>query len=359
MKGDERSDFGLRFQPQDPDEENRTLPSANLVKVLEGLQRTIHLVAMMKESHIIRERVQISHDIQERFQLYCQPAVEGSYLLPVFVAGPNRDDCDQAEAPQIAGLTHRVMEFINTGNEGELRRIIPDPAFLSRIIDSLLKVFADKTGKYTLSILDSTGRTIAQSESMRREISRLNETGIFPKTREAPYPYAITGYLGKMNFLKKEFTLKTLGCGKLIHGQYPEEFQSKLAKIGNQIIRVEGGIDVDKNGIPSKIAYMNNFFHENTAEYVELNEVLPDGLRLANADCQMLKIYPSENGRLYHARHDEIEISLEAATHADLLELVQDFLEVQWRDIGMGEDSRLSVGAQRLKKKLHNHFMEA
>lgn len=355
-QGDERTDFVLRFHPRDPVEEARTLPTTNIVQVLDGMQRTIHLVAMMKEGHIIRERVHISHDIRKRYQLHCRHSIEGSNLLSVFVAGPERGNSYPDEAPQIARLTHQAMKFINTGNEGELRRIIPDSQFLSRILNSLLAVFEDRTGKCALSISDPAGATIARSDSMRKGISRIGEVIDISETRELTTQPTITGLLGKIDFTKRKLSLKILRSEKLISGYYPKKFEKTLLENTKNFIRIEGIIEVDNIGIPSKISHIENI-HPVGAEYVDMVEVVPDGLSLTNNDSRGIRIYPSECGEVYHARHEEIGIALATLDLSEILDLIKAFLTVQWREIGMREDSKLSVGGRRKKSMLREIFM--
>lgn len=62
------------------------LPALTLVKALEGLQRTIHLVAIMKEGRQIRKRARVTRDIEDRFQLHCEGAAEGRFYQQTFIA---------------------------------------------------------------------------------------------------------------------------------------------------------------------------------------------------------------------------------------------------------------------------------
>ena len=78
--------FGLRFQPRHAESISHVLPAQNLICALEGLQRTIHLVAMMTTGREVRTRARVTRDIEDRFQLQCGVPEAGSYYQPTFIA---------------------------------------------------------------------------------------------------------------------------------------------------------------------------------------------------------------------------------------------------------------------------------
>ena len=81
------------------------LPAFNLVQALDGLQRTIHLVAMMKEGREVWKRARVTRDIEERFELNCEVAAPGSFYQPTFIAEKDQSLFSPDDVREVSEIT--------------------------------------------------------------------------------------------------------------------------------------------------------------------------------------------------------------------------------------------------------------
>ena len=72
----------LQFRFSRSGEDAPAVPASVLIQTLEGAQRAIWLIALIKEQKDIKSRARIPTEIERRYQLKFEVPQHGSYLLP-------------------------------------------------------------------------------------------------------------------------------------------------------------------------------------------------------------------------------------------------------------------------------------
>jgi len=344
--------FGLHFHFRgDQEARPHILPARNLIQALEGLQRTVHLVAMMREGREIRSRARITHEIEEHFQLHCAVPQPGSYYQSTFVADPNPGlPADQA-LKAVASDTRKLIRAISRKDEAAFKGVVVDSAYRGPILSSLEKAFKEQRGLYRLDIEDSSGAVIANSSTAFEAIEDLKKSRIPENTYSI-----ITGYFNKVDFKERKISIQ-LHTGLSINCIYDEEVEPALLENARDLIQVVGMVEVDENGNPKRVTDVQEVHAVDTSE-IDILEILPDYLKSLSQNSMQAKVYLSEDNQTYFAKIEELEIETAAYTRSDLMDGLRAELDFLWKHIVKESDMALADDAIAVKINLQRYFKE-
>ena len=344
--------FGLRFQPRHAERDTHVLPAQNLVQALEGLQRTIHLVAMMKGGREIRARARVTRDIEERFQLHCQAAEIGSFYQRTFVAERGTSLFGREEVKEVAEVTRRLLRAVAQSDEPDFKAAIADSAYRAPILASLEKTFLGQGGHYRLAIEDQAGTTIVDSVSATESLERFRQARLSHGVHSI-----VTGYFTKVDFKERKLSLLLPSTNRLIACIYEEEIEAALLENARDLIQVVGTIELDEDGRPLRIIDVQEV-HPVSVDDIDIVELLPEYLKSNASNSIRAKVDLSEDMQTYFAKLDELGIDQAAYTRSDLIDALAAEIEFLWKNIALEDDAKLTPKARALKADLHRHFRE-
>lgn len=344
--------FGLHFEPRHDGKGAHVLPAQNLVQALEGLQRTIHLVAMMKEGREVKTRARVTRDIEERFQLHCEVPEHGSYYQPTFIAERDQSLFSPDEAREVAQITRDLLGSIATGDEQNFKRTVVDSAFRAPIIASLGKIFGGQGGHYRLSVEDKAGNVIVDSVSATDALEQLRQARLSPGTHSI-----VTGYFNKVDFKERKLSLLIPSIGRLVSCLYEEDIEPALLENARDLIQVVGTIELDEDGNPQRITDVQEVHPVNTDD-IDLIELLPDYLKANELNNLRITVEMSEDKQTYFAKLDELGIDHAAYTRSDLIDAFEAELDFLWKNVAQEDDDNLTPKACLLKAELRKLFKE-
>lgn len=352
MDFDQETFFGLHFEPRHDGDGTHVLPAQNLVQALEGLQRTVHLIAMMKEGREVKTRARVTRDIEERFQLHCEIPREGSYYQPTFIAERDQNLFSPDEAREVAQITRSLLGSIATGDEQNFKRAVVDSAFRAPIIASLGKMFGGQGGHYRLSVEDKAGNVIVNSVSATDALERLRQARLSPGTHSI-----VTGYFNKVDFKERKLSLLIPSTGRLISCLYEEDIEPALLENARDLIQVVGTIELDEDGNPQRITDVQEVHPVNTDD-IDLIDLLPDYLKPNELNSFRITVELSEDKQTYFAKLDELGIDHAAYTRSDLVDALEAELDFLWKNVAQEKDDNLAPKARLLKAELKKLFKE-
>jgi hypothetical protein len=344
--------FGLHFEPRYEAEGSHALPAQNLVQALEGLQRTIHLVAMMKEGREVKTRARVTRDIEERFQLHCETPTAGSFYQPTFIAEKGERLFSLDDTREVAQITRNLLISIAKGDEQVFKQTVVDSAFRAPIIASLGKMFGGQGAHYRLSVEDKAGNVIVESGSATDALERLRQSRLSPGTHSI-----VTGYFNKVDFKERKLSLLIPSTGRLISCLYEDDIEPTLLENARDLIQVVGTIELDEDGNPHRITDVQEVHPVNT-DAIDIIEILPDYLKANELNNLRVSVELSEDKQTYFARLDELGIEHAAYTRSDLIDSLEAELDFLWRNVAREEDNKLAPKAAFLKVELKRLFKE-
>ena len=352
MDFEQETYFGLHFQPRHDGDGNHVLPVQNLIQALEGLQRTIHLVAMMKEGREVKTRARVTRDIEDRFQLHCEVPKEGSYYQPTFVVERDQSLFSSDETKQVAEITRNLLSAIARGDEQNFKQTVVDSAFRAPIISSLGKMFGGQGGHYRLSVEDKSGNVIVDSVSATDTLEQLRQARLSPDTHSI-----VTGFFNKVDFKERKLSLLIPSTGRLISCLYEEDIEPALLENARDLIQVVGTIELDEDGNPQRITDVQEV-HPVNVDDIDLIELLPDYLKANELNNLRISVALSEDKQTYFAKLDELGIDQAAYTRSDLVDALEAELDFLWKHVAQEDDANLAPKALSLKAELKRLFKE-
>lgn len=352
MDFEQETYFGLHFEQRHDGDSSHVLPVQNLIQALEGLQRTIHLVAMMKEGREVRTRARVTRDIEDRFQLHCKIPSEGSYYQPTFIAEKDQNLFSSVEAKEVAEITRSLMGSLASGDEQSFRKTVVDSAFRTPIIASLGKMFGGQGGHYRLSVEDSAGHVIVDSVSATATLERFRQARLSPDTHSI-----VTGFFNKVDFKERKLSLLIPSTGRLISCLYEEDIEATLLENARDLIQVVGTIELDEEGNPQRITDVQEVHAVNTDD-IDVIELLPDYLKANELNNLRITVELSEDKQTYFAKLEELGIDQAAYTRSDLVDALEAELDFLWKNIAQESDGNLTPKALLLKAELKKLFRE-
>lgn len=351
MDFEQETYFGLHFQPRHDGEGPHVLPVQNLIQALEGLQRTIHLVAMMKEGREVKTRARVTRDIEDRFQLHCEVPKEGSYYQPTFIADRDQSLFSSEETKQVAEITRNLLSSIARGDDQDFKHTVVDSAFRAPIISALGKMFG-QGGHYRLSVEDKAGNVIVDSVSATDTLERIRQARLSPDTHSI-----VTGFFNKVDFKERKLSLLIPSTGRLISCLYEEDIEPALLENARDLIQVVGTIELDEDGNPQRITDVQEV-HPVNVDDIDIIELLPDYLKANELNNLRISVELSEDKQTYFAKLDELGIDQAAYTRSDLVDALEAELDFLWKHVAQEDDENLAPKALLLKAELKRLFKE-
>lgn len=344
--------FGLHFKEKYEDATKHNVPALNLVQALEGLQRTVHLVAMMQEGREVRSRARVTRDIEERFQLLCEPSSAGSFYQSTFIAERDQSLFSPDEAREVAEVTRKLLSAIASGDERAFKNAVPDSAFRGPIISSVGKMFSGNSGRYRLDVEDKSGQVLVSGEDVFSTVESWRQSKSSKDTLSI-----LTGYVSKVDFKERKLTLHIPSTGRLITCIYEEQIEGVLLENARDLVQVVGTIDLDDDGNPKRITDVQEV-HAVNIDDIDVIELLPANLKPNALNNLRVKVELTEDKQTYLAALPELGIEVAAYTRSDLVSSLEAEIGFLWKNIAKEDDSLLAAKAKELKDKLNTLFVE-
>lgn len=93
---------------------------------------------------------------------------------------------------------------------------------------------------------------------------------------------------------------------------------------------------------------------------IVINEIVVDGQRLVAKEPLRFEVsYDTKDPEPFFLLEGPLDIILFAETRELLIDVLEDDLEILWRDFAVGDQSRLDGSAQRLGAEMRRVFLKA
>lgn len=352
MEHEQSTYFGLHFEARERSSTSDTLPAQNLMQALEGLQRTIHLVAMMREGREIKTRARVTRDIEERFQLQCRIPQKGSFYQPTYIAERDQSLLGPSEVEEVAQITKELLRSVSSRREMEFKRTVPDSAFRAPILASLGKMFDGQVGQYMLSVEESNGQAIVESFSAVAALQDFRRSRLEPGTHSI-----VTGFFNRIDFKERKLSLLIPNSSRSVSCIYEEDIEAELLENARDLIQVVGTIELDDDGNPRRITDVQEVHPVNTDD-IDVIELLPKYLKANHLNNLHIHVELSDDKQTYLASMDALGIQQAAYTRDDLIDALEGEIDFLWRNIAQEDDVNLAPKALELKRELHRLFKE-
>ena len=339
--------FGLHFK-QPTKSPTDVISAEDLADSLDGLQRAVHVAAMMHTGHQMKSRVSPPRNVKNSFVLHWQPSEQGSFCMPTHISSwgnidPNPDLCEA-----VAGIVTRAMKALHRSDKPSFKKAVPKKAYRGVMFDSLNRVF----GKRVLEVRDGFGNIVAQSSATIKALGSFEKLG--PKNR---IEEVVTGYVDKLDFKRQILFLRTPSTRRILRCQYEKGMQPLLLANRRELVHVDGKVKLNRDDDPVKILEVSGIRDIDTSN-INVTDLLPDYLERNGTEDLYVRVALSDCKQVYTAEMKELDLRQAAHTREELVDIMKSWFRFLWRQYALADDKTLTDDAIEHKVTLRKLFKE-
>jgi hypothetical protein len=340
----------LRLRFYDPSLDNgHTVPAAALAQSLDALQRVILLLAMRLEGHAPGRRMRPSSSMQQRYKLLCDLPTRGSYVTPVHIVGSGLLGASDVSA--VSAELSKLLSAIGNSSETELEHSIADETWRRFALEALERLAPHRSTGTELEVTLGRARVL-DSINARPFIEK-----IMRKTKRHRAPGVVLGEFKRIDFMKREFTVRHLLSARDLAGGYNDYVEETLLDHPRAMLLVFGTITRDLNGAPTSIDDVERI------EAVDMEPIAVSSFQIGNKEITATQpLYAAlsfdESDALFTAEIPSLRLSVCAETRDLLNDALNDELALVWKRYATADDAKLTPAAQSLKVRLLLAFAE-
>lgn len=339
--------FGLHFK-QTTRSPTDVMSAEILADSLDGLQRAVHVAAMMHTGHQMKSRVYAPRNVRDSFVLHWQPSKMGSFCMPTHISDwgsidPNPDLCET-----VANIVKKAMKALHQSDKPSFKKAVPKKAYRSPMFESLTRVF----GNNELEVQDGFGNVVARSSAATKAFGNFER----PDQKHRIH-YVVTGRVDKLDFKKQLLFLRTSSPRRILRCPYEKDMQPLLLKSRRKLVHVDGKIELDQHDDPLKIVEVNRIRSIDTSD-INVADLLPNYLERNGTEDLYVRVTLSDCKQVYCAAMEELDLYQAACTREELVDIMKSWFRFLWRKYALADDSTLTDDAIKHKATLRKLFRE-
>jgi hypothetical protein len=323
------------------------VPAQALVQTLQQFQRVVHLLAMAGEGREVRQRARVTHDIDRRFPLVCRVPEDGGYALPVVLGDTTHQLFDAPIVEAVAERTRGVLQAINSADESELRRLLPESYYRRSVLTAFATMQPAKRSGIVVSIEDYREQKLLDGATAQ---SRIEQLLIRPQASPAAGPSYVTGALVEMKFQERRLRLQLLGTGRALDANYSDDFEPVLLDHPRELIQVHGNVVFGEDGLPTSISDVDEILEVDDSA-IEVRAITL-GTQVVPARQPISFVVTFDQETQYYKAVGLFDIDLWAQTRRELEGALDAELAMLWQEYAMATMTDLTASARRLKQDL-------
>jgi hypothetical protein len=208
-----------------------------------------------------------------------------------------------------------------------------------------------ETARLAREVAQLTGESV--DEAVRRALAERLE-----RERRKAVRASMVGEFMRIDFSRREFTLRHLGTSRDVQCIYEDHVEATLLEHPREVLLVLGMITRDPEGRPISIEDVEHIEPINLAP-IEVNQVAADNMKIVAKEPISAIVSFDEVEGVYQAEISGLGVSVFAESRDMLEAAVHDELALLWTQYGMSPDEKLTPAAQTLKRRVLATFAEA
>lgn len=170
-------------------------------------------------------------------------------------------------------------------------------------------------------------------------------------------PGFVIGEFKRINFMRREITVRHLQTGRDLSGVYNDYVEDALLENPRATILVAGTITRNAQGRPISIDNVDRI-EVVDVDPVVIREFLADNTRIEATEEVTAVIAFDEHDAVFTAEIASLRLSVHAATRDLLTDALMDELALLWKRYAKAADHKLTPAARVLKKRILAAFRE-
>lgn len=230
------------------DAEDVSVDAEILVRILQGLQRAVHILAMDEEGLAPSSPNYVPQAIQKRFPVRCLVPQHGSYALPLLIG--NQTDLTVPEgAERILDRIGACLRAVQVERPGPFLSELRNTRYRIRLLEAFRTMLPRPGATWKLGVARPQTEEITLSGDHVR-----NVTALVDRVREhEAVNQTITGSLQAMDFKAHKISILYPESNRELECFYSEDLEPELWETRRGLVQVTGTVVVDAGGYPVKI----------------------------------------------------------------------------------------------------------
>jgi hypothetical protein len=342
--------LALRFEGRRP--EDVQVPIETLTQVLNGMQKTIFLLAMYHEKVEVRQRAVPPSHIRRRYEVLCSPVQPGSLVIPVEVGNPSADLFAPDDIASVVDIFQRAGEIVSSKTLVGLSDLIGDRLMRMRIVESFRSMVPKSGSGWKLRVAGAEEEGFSFSEGLHGPIK-----SYLKRSEEDEAVQTVTGQLIKIDFSERKVTILYPVTKRALDCFYDESIEELLLENRREMIQVTGKVILDENDQPTKIIDVENISELDLSPFY-LSDFQYEDRVIKFQPPQYLEPHLDETRQLICLESPDLGIHVFAPTREEVLEELYEEIMMLWFEYAQERDEVLTDKAKELKTNLLRHLAE-
>lgn len=331
-----------------PATEGYSVPAEVVVRVLEGLQQSIWILAAAADSKAVRQRFKPNQSFKQRFTLRIAVPERSSFAIPLMLTD---------ERPQIAwiatetpadpmGALFTVWKELAAENLQGIRSLVGDEGLFVRLMQAFRSILPKREDRWGIGFGKRTADEVELSARHRPVIEAWLESSA--EQRET----SVIGELQRIDFAEKRIWIAYPPTRRLIECSYLDEVEDTIIDARRALFQVTGQFVLDNEGHPLRLTGVRSI------EAVDLSPVrfdeveVADGRFLLDPPIVLTPELDADVQQYFVAEVDEFGLSLGGRTRDTLLQDFAEQLNFIWCEYAMADEHELTEDALELRRRL-------
>ena len=194
--------FELKFDGRFAD--GHVLPVATLTKVLDAMQRAVHILAMQQENKTVRQKERINKTIEAKYPLLCKIPQQGSYAMPVEIGDPTTGLFVREDIENVCTLFTDCCDLLTTGDKSGLAGKIQDQSRRDLFIKAACAMAPSQGSGIKLGLSQSNSAFKVSLNTLHERGKTCLSTSVETEQKQIK---TVTGRLSEIQFDERRITL--------------------------------------------------------------------------------------------------------------------------------------------------------
>lgn len=320
--------------------------ATRLARLVDGLQRTIRLLAAQEEGLSVGKRFNPSVEFKQHFTVLLGVPEKGSYSQPVLVVD-TRHEYTLEEVPYFPLQTATtVLSAIARKDFDCIQQALPNPRIRREVLETV-KEYVPRD-KWSLRLASDA----QEVDLAAADVSTIEEwLALADIVREID----VIGELIELKFDKRIVTLRYPPTGRHLEASYQIELEEALFAERLGLVQVTGTAILDDEAVPIGLQDVTTIRAVDLSPF-EVRLVRYGKVTLTASPAILLTPTLSNDLQLFEAQDDSLGLDAFASTREKLLEAVQEELAFNWDCYALEDPSNLARDARELRERLRQRF---
>jgi hypothetical protein len=332
--------------------EDHSVPGDVLVRVIQGVQQSLWLLAAAKELRTLRQRFKPDQSFRQQYTLRVAVAEAGSYAMPVRLVDERpqaifEEDATEGLFDQLAGVWHAIA----TADLATARDIVKDEGYFLRLMQEFHRSLPRRGDGWSMTL-----RAAPNSSEVRLGARERPTVERWLESPEEHREMSVIGELQRIDFAEKRLWILYPPTQREIECSYRDELEDSIVDARRGLFQVTGQFVLDSDGHPKRLTDVRSIESVDLSP-VKLTDVDVNSSTFVFSPPIVLKpeLDPEEQQH-FVATVREFGFTLSGRTRDALMQDFSEQVAFAWSEYALANEGDLTDDARRLQSLLRKHI---